>query len=103
FEETIFGVKFWPFIRFDLYRYMDTQINNLGSMHSQDTDLSFKHRFINKCTQAIDYIGKSPKWNLKEKDILIFNHSRRVKQGDYYECIFTDQLIQELPYSYYVM
>ncbi|WP_368658035.1 hypothetical protein AB3Z07_24510 [Metabacillus halosaccharovorans] len=102
FEKVIQDIYFWPFIRFELYREIVTKKNDLGEMHTQAGENRLE-RLLNKVAQLPGYFMRNPLWNLRRKDVLIFNHSRRVKQGHFYECLFTEDLVRSLPYSYYVM
>lgn len=38
----------------------------------------------------------------RKKDILVLNHPRRVKEGNYFKCFVTDEILKNLDYSYYV-
>lgn len=41
-------------------------------------------------------------FRISQKDVLVINHERRVKQGKYYSCVYTDEWLKDFSESYYV-
>jgi hypothetical protein len=48
------------------------------------------------------FVANSSLWNLTNKEILVINHPRRVKNGEYYDCIYTDPYLAQTNHSYCV-
>lgn len=49
----------------------------------------------------LDWIKKQ-QFLVHKKDVLVFNHPRRIKEGKYYKCFVTDLILENMDYSYYV-
>jgi len=96
---NINGIKYWHYIRFMVYMLiLETkfdQVNN--NMYQKRIEIDDKSMW----NQIDRYIIKNPLL-VKQKDILVFNHSRRVKQNGCYKCVYTDEWINECKQSYYV-
>lgn len=103
FNREIRGFKYWHYIRFNLYREILKQKENVSEAHTNLLNKSYIKRVWLKLKQFSNFISKSPIWRLEEKDILVFNHERRVKNGEYYECIYTDTILEKLGHSYLVL
>ena len=103
FNKKIKGVKFWHYIRFSLY--MDIARQKYHSKEQAHTDLKNK-KLIKimwpKFKQFPYFLYRNPLWRLHQKDILVLNHQRRVKNGNYYDCIYTDEILENIKRSYYV-
>jgi CDP-glycerol glycerophosphotransferase (TagB/SpsB family) len=102
FNKTIQDVKFWHLVRFGIYNEIQAQKKPIGQAHTSLKDMTLLKRLVKKLKQIPDIFLKSPIL-LKQKDILILNHPRRVRNGDVYECLYTDMLIKELKNSYIVL
>ncbi|MDD2496319.1 MAG: hypothetical protein PHE29_14165, partial [Tissierellia bacterium] len=102
FNKAIKDVKFWHLVRFGIYNEIQAQKKPIGQGHTSLKDMTLLKRLVKKLKQIPDIFFKSPIL-LKQKDILILNHPRRVRNGDVYECIYTDMLIKELNNSYIVL
>jgi hypothetical protein len=86
---SIEGVNYWNYIRFELF-YSDL---------CEDT-ISIKNNYkrsINRLRELF-YIFNRGKIR-KNADVLFFNHERRVKQGKYYNCVYTEELNKYYPNS----
>src|SRR5690554_669839 len=59
-------------------------------------------RVMLKLKQWKYWIFRNPLIGLRKRDLLVLNHQRRVKNGDYFDCIYTDSLLKNIDYSYYV-
>ena len=102
FNKEIQGIKFWHFIRFSIYNKILKQKYNFGQAHSNLSGKKFITKVWYKFRQLPNFILKSPLYGLKQKDILVLNHQRRVKNGNYYDCIYTDEILENIKKSYYV-
>lgn len=99
-EASIDGVYFWCFLRFEIFTEITKRIDSLGKSHtkmkSKQIVSSFGtfFRFVRNC------IWFNPFLRLKKRPILVLNHPRRVFNEGFYECIYTDSIIQSfnLPY-----
>ena len=103
FNKEIQGVKFWHYIRFSIY---DNEIlkrkYNLGQAHSNLSGKKFITKVWYKLKQIPNFILRNPLYRLDQRDILVLNHQRRVKNGKYYDCIYTDKILENIKKSYYV-
>jgi hypothetical protein len=102
FHEEVRDFKYWHYIRFEIYNQILNQKENIGQAHTSLAGVSFIQRFWLKLKQINHFITKNPLWFLKKRDILVLNHHRRVKNEEYFDCIYTDELIKNIQHSYYV-
>ena len=102
FNKEIQGVKFWHYIRFSIYNEILRKKYDVGQAHSNLSGKKFVSRVWYKIMQIPDFILKNPLYRLNQKDILVLNHQRRVKNGNYYDCLYTDELLENIKNSYYV-
>ena len=103
FNEEIYGVRYWHYIRYILFQKMLREKTNSGDFNNISRSLSKKEKFIEKLEQVYNIILKNPLIGLKNKEVLVLNSSRRSKNGDVYECIYTDDLIKSIDNDYYVL
>lgn len=94
-ENEVFS---WHYIRFWIYTKLIYILFGLDNNNNKISRLTDENSFVEK---MYDKITKSP-YGLRSKDLLIFNHSRRVKNNNYYKCAYTDELLRYCDYSYYV-
>ncbi|MGY0372534.1 hypothetical protein [Clostridium sp. JNZ J1-5] len=102
FNEEICEIKFWHFIRFKLYQNILKQVNHTGEL-SSTPQRSKMEKLQVMIDQVYNILFKSPLWGLKPKEVLVLNSPRRLKSGNCYECIYTDDLIKDLDLPYYVL
>ena len=102
FNKEIQGVKFWHYIRVSIYSDILKQKYYSGQGHSDLSDKKFITRAWYKLKQIPNFILKNPLYRLDQKDILVLNHQRRVKNGNYYDCIYTDEILENIKNTYYV-
>jgi hypothetical protein len=102
FNKEINGVKFWHYIRFSIYNEILKQKYDIGQAHSNLSGKNYITRVWYKIKQIPDFIFKNPLYGLKQKDILVLNHHRRVKNDYYYDCIYTDEILKNIKRTYYV-
>lgn len=89
FERKVGDFYFWPYIRFNLYMKMEEIKNNPdNTISNKPRKLELKDviSLIRNCT------WRNPYFRMKNKDILIVNHPRRIKNGDNYECVYTEDI-----------
>lgn len=86
--------EFYPYIRRDF-------VNNLLSRLSGEKQDYFKETEApgNKLQLFLKLWKKTEKTSLKDVDMLILNHPRRVKEGEVYVCPYTDFLTDSFPNS----
>lgn len=97
YTDTIENENYWEYSRFEiLHKYVLGEYYALEEAHPQ-----VKKKNIEKIMQIFQYIQASwsTKKNLKKSDVLFFAHGRRVKNGDNYECVYTDDLAKLFPNS----
>ena len=103
FDKEIRGIKFWHYIRFSIYdNEILKQKYNLGQGHSNLSGKKFLTKVWYKFRKIPNFILKNPLYGLDQKDILVFNHQRRVKNGNYYDCIYIDEILKNIKKTYYV-
>lgn len=102
FKLEVNGFKYWHYIRNIIYEDIHSKKNNLGQPHTSYSEKHYYKRVLLKLKQIPNWMYKNPFWALKEKDILVLNHQRRVKNGDFFDCIYTDEILHRTNYSYYV-
>lgn len=82
------NVNYWNYIRFDIWNYnICSQLLQLEEAHNK-VHKSFK-TYLNLLKYSI------AKGRVKKCPFIIFNHNRRVYNGDHYECIYTDKIIKD--------
>lgn len=102
FELEVEGFKYWHYIRKNIYDEIINQKYNMGQAHTSLTTTSYFERVVLKFKQVPYWMFRNPLWSLKERDLLILNHQRRVKVKNEYNCIYTDEFIKRIDNSYYV-
>lgn len=102
FKEQINNFKYWHYIRKTVYDEILEKKSNIGQAHSNLNKEKYYRRIVLKLKQFPNWIYRNPFFLLKKKDILVLNHPRRVKNQNYYDCIYTDEILNNLDYSYYV-
>lgn len=97
FDVEIQSVPIWHLIRIHIYRnyYQKKPQNNLVNKPFKKN----KMNFFTVIKQLPYFMFKNPLLSKKHKDILIFNHQRRVKNNGKYYCLYTDLLIPTLNHS----
>ena len=98
YELEVNGVNYWEYVRFHVW-------NNV--ICSEKLDLKKTRTFgkmsvlykikllLNILKQCVVYLI-TPK---RKVDICFIDHERRVLQGNYYECIYTEKLVEQYPNS----
>jgi len=103
FDIEISDMKVWEYTRFSIYQYLfsiyfQTSYNFRGDIKSKFN--IFIKAFFN-------YLNSVIKYNLflkkNKTEILIFNHPRRQKDGNYFLDIHTDPLLKELNKKFIVL
>lgn len=87
------GVQCWQYVRFRFWNYKIC--SNKLRLASSTAKQSIKE-IVCRNVSNIWYILTHPSVRrLHQADICFINHSRRVKNQDIYECIYTDKLVKE--------
>ena len=93
YDDMIEGINYWVYSRFSIWSNIRTKQLNLGiPHHSQKMSLIQKVITAGELLKNFMYKGGDLK---KDVDICFLNHPRRVKAGEFYECIYTDQLAKQ--------
>lgn len=99
-EKQIEGFYYWAYSRFSIYMKMEEIKNDSNPK---------KSAILNKIS-LMDLLGffinctlKNPLLRLQKKDVLIVNHPRRLKNADYYDCMYTDDIAAMLGNDAYTM
>jgi len=102
FDLNVKNFNYWIFIRQYIYDLISTKTNKSGQAH---TEVKISHklsRLVLFFKNSLLFVQKNPFWRLKKVDMLVFNHSRRVLNSKYYECLYTDAFLMKSSYSYFV-
>lgn len=102
FQLEIEGFKYWQYIRKDIYDDILNKDNKIGQAHTSLRETPYYKRILLKLKQIPNWLLYNPLWNLSEKELLVFNHHRRVKNGEIYDCLYTDELLKVTDKTYYV-
>ncbi len=98
FNLKINKVKFWPYIRFDVYTSL---MENYGLFNRNISyDAKFSHSL--NLSELIKRITIRNQFFLHNKEILIFSSFGKIKENQYYKCAYTDLISQNLDNTYYV-
>lgn len=92
------SIKIWHYVRYDIYNLL---LQILGIFDNPNS----KKKFYKKQDTIKDWIDKEilkSQFRIRHKEVFILNHPRRVKQGNYYKCIYTDEWLKKFNRSYYV-
>lgn len=103
FEKKIRSINYWHLIRFSIYNELIEKNQPIGQAHTKPSSRRMGKRIFSKFKQIPNCITKNPLYFTKSSDILIFNHQRRVKNGLFYDCIYTDPLIKSFGYTYSII
>jgi hypothetical protein len=103
FEKKIQGVRFWHYIRFELFFDVIKKHETISSSYaSSDFSIDYVGYLLKKIRLLPAIIVKNPYTHLRKRDVLVFNHPRRIKNGDYYDCVYTDEILSQADFSFYV-
>ena len=102
FNKEIQRIKFWHFIRFSIYNEILKRKYNFGQAHSNLSGKKFITKVWYKLKQIPNFVLKNPLYGLKQRDILVLNCARRIRNGRYYKDIYTDDILKNINYTYYV-
>jgi len=103
FNSKVFKTKFWHLIRFGIFNQIQETHFEVGQAHTNLENTSKIKKVLLKFKQVNHFILNNPLFSFKQKDILILNHVRRVKEDTHYTCLYTDLLIDHLEYSNVVL
>ncbi|WP_147534487.1 hypothetical protein [Bacillus marasmi] len=94
-------VKIWQYIRMDMYYKIATSIGVLNEPHPIKT--SFKNKIISLIMMIVNYIIRNPLTGKYSKDILIFDHPRKILSMGEYIDPYTDYYIKSLDAGSYLV
>jgi hypothetical protein len=99
FFNKISNVKYWHLIRFNIFREIQRNHFDIGEAHTNLENSSIINRVFLKFKQIRYFLFNNPLCFLSKRDILILNHQRRVRNNDYYSCLYTDILVDDNQFS----
>lgn len=99
-EKEIEGFYFWAYTRFNIYMRMEEIRNNTKPSKTNKTN---KIKLADLYGIFINCTFHKPLFHLEQKDVLIINHPRRIKNGNYYDCIYTDEIASMLEDNAYTL
>ena len=106
FTKKFNNVMFWDYIRAGVYK--DIYIKKFGYTNGKSEQKSqsqlkvYFYILTSIIARVPSYVFKNPLIGLKKKDIVVLNSARRVKEGYFYEDIYTDEVLECINYTYYV-
>lgn len=98
FDYKIGNLKFWQYIRFEVY----TTLMENYELFNKSTSFDAKFKSKLNLSELIKRITVKNQFFLHKKDILIFSSSRKVKEKEYYKCVYTDLISKNLNEKYYI-
>lgn len=96
FELKVHGIRLWQYVRW--YCLVEILYEVTGKGQTNITSMIFQNESAMSLRERIEH----QQFLLRKKDIVVFNHPRRVKEGKYYRCFVTETLLENLDCSYYV-
>lgn len=99
FDLEISGITIWHPIRFMVYNEILRNQSNIGQAHTSFTNEKTLKKILIRMQRIPDLFTKNPFLFRVQKDVLIFNHNRRVMNEGHNICLYTDMLIDELKLS----
>jgi len=93
------GYYYWQFLRLNIYREIIKKQEGISDAQTNTRGRAIKRLYL----RLINTKGlvEAKRLDIKtQKDILILNHPRRIKTENYYDCIYTDLLLENIQYSY---
>ncbi|PID52668.1 MAG: hypothetical protein CR972_00790 [Candidatus Moraniibacteriota bacterium] len=104
FEKKIQGVYFWQYVRFTIYFDVLKQKEDISDVYaSADIKKGLLKKIFLLLKYAFLIFKKNTFLNVKQSDILVLNHARRIKNGKFYDCMYTDDLLRNIDLSYCVI
>ena len=91
-------IKVWHYIRFEIY-------DIIAHAHGMIRNTNLEKKGYKEQKGVLDWIDANLFRNQfisGKRDVLVFNHTRRVRQGKYYKCIYTDEWLKNFDKSYCV-
>lgn len=92
------GIPVWHYIRIRIYDMLTEILLNYYNPNETK-------KLLEKRVTLYDWIDENVLKNqflVGQRDVLVFNHERRAKEGKYYKCLYTDEWLRYLKESYYV-
>lgn len=93
-DADIDGYHFWVYGREDVAWNYEKGCGNLNSAHAQKKESAWD--LLKVRWQQLRNIVTNGRLPVKECDLLIMDHPRRVLVGDFFECIYTDDIAQNV-------
>lgn len=100
FDKKISDIKFWHNIRYSIYQEINQKVNNLGTAHNVDFKKGSTKHIAARLNQFKYLFRKNIFLNHSKRDILIFNHPRRILKDSLYHCLYTSDLAVKLDDKY---
>lgn len=98
FDSKIQGVNFWHISRKMIYEEITIKKtrNHIGAAHDNVNNISLIKKLKLKAFQIPPAVFRNPLIGHEKADILVFNHSRRIKINGKFDCVYTDEILNEL-------
>lgn len=88
------NIHYWHYIRFSIYMIIREKVYGIPNLNTNIL-IEENKKNIYEIIKTIGFYRK--------KDVLVFNHPRRIKVGKYYKCVYTDEWLKNFSKSYYVL
>lgn len=92
-EDRIEGFAYWVYNRRDIMWDIMSRKNHYGKAHASG-NISLKQKFALRMGMIRNAVLRD-RVNVKNAEILVMNHERRVFDGTVYECIYTDEVASQ--------
>ena len=104
FDKKIQDLYFWQYIRFTIYFDILKQKEDISDVYA---NANAKRNLLQIAFLLLKHIPlilrKNTFFNLQKSDLLVLNHSRRIKNGEFYDCMYTDDVLRSIDLSYCVI
>lgn len=99
-KKEIAGIRYWRYLRYPIWQAI-MQMNGWWINITGDTGRKAEKRPSGLKEFVEQKIIRNPMLST-HKEVLVFASARRVKCGNYYQCIYTDEWLKDLKRSYCV-
>lgn len=92
---------YWNYIRFFIYRNIEKKTNGFQQDHPNKKNSKID-RIHQLCKFSKYTLVNNPLYNIKQKDVIIINHERKIKNDNNYICMYSGIISSYLKSSYYI-
>lgn len=100
FNKRILGIEYWPIVREMIYNDINSISEKIGRAHDYFNSKKLKGK-IKDVVVFFRNVIKHKIYPIESREILILSHPRRIKNGLFYDCPYTD-FLRNINRSYYI-